>query len=162
MRACVRMSRRWSEAIRSEAKKCFFLASVDLDVITDSPLTRLAIAPAVTKVSCFNRGRRGRTRLKCTLTQGGQRFSGVNVVWGCFPGGGDSILSVLSWEPLWANLQDYQQLSLASSCRLTKSHDHPGCACALWCFCYDTTWMVIDAANTQGVSEWIHVLINWK
>ena len=30
----------------------------------------------------------------------------VAVVHGCFPEGGDSILSALSWEPLPAKLQD--------------------------------------------------------
>ena len=47
----------------------FFSASVDMDIATDSLLTRLyiAMAPAVTKVSCF-KGRRGNIRLKCTLT----------------------------------------------------------------------------------------------
>ena len=33
--------------------------------------------------------------------------SGVDVVHGCFPRGGDSILSVFSWEPLRMNLRDY-------------------------------------------------------
>ena len=36
-----------------------------------------------------------------------ERLSGVDVVQGCFPGGGDSTLSIFSWEPLRANLQDY-------------------------------------------------------
>ena len=36
-------------------KKSFFSASVDLDVITDSPLIPLAMTPAATKVSCFKR-----------------------------------------------------------------------------------------------------------
>ena len=33
----------------------FFSASLHLDVIIDSPLTRLAMAPAATEVSCFKR-----------------------------------------------------------------------------------------------------------
>ena len=38
-----------------QAKKSFFFASVDMDVTTDSPLTRLAMAPVVIKVSCFKK-----------------------------------------------------------------------------------------------------------
>ena len=37
-----------------------------------------------------------------------KRDSRVAVVHGCFPEGGDSILSVFSWEPLRAKLQDMQ------------------------------------------------------
>ena len=55
-----------------------------------------------------------------------EQLSGVDVVRGCFPGGGNSILSVFSWEFLQANLQDYQRFSLAS--RLTKSRDQPECS----------------------------------
>ena len=36
-----------------EAKRSFFSASMDLDITTYSPLTRLAMAPTVTQVSCF-------------------------------------------------------------------------------------------------------------
>ena len=36
-----------------------------------------------------------------------ERGSGVDVVHECFPERGDSILSVFSWEPLRAKLQDY-------------------------------------------------------
>ena len=39
---CVCTSGRWPEAIRPEENKSFFSASVDLNVTTDSPLTRLA------------------------------------------------------------------------------------------------------------------------
>ena len=35
-----------------------------------------------------------------------ERDSGVDVVHGCFREGGDSILSVISWEPLPSKLQD--------------------------------------------------------
>ena len=35
-----------------------------------------------------------------------ERGSRVAVVHGCFPEGGDSILSAFSWEPLPAKLQD--------------------------------------------------------
>ena len=35
-----------------------------------------------------------------------ERDSGVAVVHGCFSEGGDSILSVFSWEPLRPKLQD--------------------------------------------------------
>ena len=35
-----------------------------------------------------------------------ERDSRVAVVHGCFPKGGDSILSAFSWEPLRAKLQD--------------------------------------------------------
>ena len=35
-----------------------------------------------------------------------ERDSRVAVVQGCFPEGGDSILSAFSWEPLRAKLQD--------------------------------------------------------
>ena len=35
-----------------------------------------------------------------------ERDSGVAVVHGCFPEGGDSILSAFFWEPLPAKLQD--------------------------------------------------------
>ena len=125
------------EAIRPEAKKSFFSASVDLDVISNSPLTRLAIAPAATKV-----------RKDGGLVNTKGRLSGVNIVQGCFPGGGNSIQSVFSWEPLRANLQDYQRLSLAS-----WTHDQQGCVRALWYFCYDMALTVIDAAHVQGVSE---------
>ena len=44
----------------------------------------------------------------------------VAVVIGCFPEGGDSIVSAFSWEPLPAKLQDNLRVSLASL--LTKSH----------------------------------------
>ena len=64
------------------------------------------------------------------------------------PGGGNSILSAFSWEPLRANLQIYQQLSLASL--LTNQ---PGCARALWRFCYIMTSTVINAVYVQGVHE---------
>ena len=36
-------------------RSLFFSASVDMDVTIDSPLTRLAMAPAATKVSCFKK-----------------------------------------------------------------------------------------------------------
>ena len=49
----------------------------------------------------------------------------VVVVHGCFPKGGDSILSAFSWEPVPAKLQD--------EFLLTKSHDQPGCARAPKC-----------------------------
>ena len=39
-----------------------------------------------------------------------ERLSGVDVVQECFPGGGDSALSVLSWRVMRVNLQDYQFL----------------------------------------------------
>ena len=42
-----------------------------------------------------------------------KRYSRVAVVHGCFPEGGDSILSVFSWEPLPAKLQDNLRVSLA-------------------------------------------------
>ena len=53
--------------------------------------------------------RQGRIRLNCTLTYGGLenangRHSGVDVAHRCFPEGGDSILSVFSWDPLRAKL----------------------------------------------------------
>ena len=64
-----------------------------------------------------------------------ERGSGVDVVQGCFPGGGDSILSAFSWEPLRVNLQDYELTSFSSW--LTKSHDQPGHAHALWCLQHD-------------------------
>ena len=35
-----------------------------------------------------------------------EQDSRVAVVYGCFPEGGDSILSAFSWEPLPAKLQD--------------------------------------------------------
>ena len=41
------------EVIGSQAKKSFFSALVDMDATTDSPLTRLTMAPAATKVGCF-------------------------------------------------------------------------------------------------------------
>ena len=43
-----------------------------------------------------------------------ERLFGVDVVQGCFPGVGDSTLSIFSWKPLRVNLQDYQRVSLAS------------------------------------------------
>ena len=79
------------------------------DITTDSPLTRLAMAPAVTKVSA-SKGWRGRIRLKCTLASWWMQRSprsGINVVQKCFSEGGDSILSFFPWEPLRARLQDY-------------------------------------------------------
>ena len=50
----------------------------------------------------------------------------VAVVHRCFSERGDSILSVFSWEPLRAKLQDNLRVSLAS--QLIRSHDQPGCA----------------------------------
>ena len=57
------------------------------------------------------KGRQGRIRSKSRLTCGGQvtaneQDSGVDVVRGCFSEGSDSILSLFSWEPLRAKLQD--------------------------------------------------------
>ena len=43
-----------------------------------------------------------------------ERDSRVAAVHGCFPEGGDSILSAFSWELLPAKLQDNQRVSLAS------------------------------------------------
>ena len=40
------------------------------------------------------------------LVTANERDSGVNVVHGCFPEGGDSVLSVFSSEPLRAKLED--------------------------------------------------------
>ena len=51
--------------------------------------------------------------------------SRVAVVHRCFSERGDSILSVFSWKPLRAKLQD-KFLWLAS--QLIRSHDQPGCA----------------------------------
>ena len=53
-----------------------------------------------------------------------KRGSGVDVVHECFPERGDSILSVFSWEPLQAKLQDNYNEYLW----LTKSYDQPGCS----------------------------------
>ena len=49
--------------------------------------------------------------------------SRVAVVHRCFSERGDSILSVFSWEPLRAKLQDNYLVSLAS--QLIRSHDQP-------------------------------------
>ena len=38
-----------------------------------------------------------------------EQLSGADVVQGCLPGGGDSILSLFSRDPLRANLQDYHE-----------------------------------------------------
>ena len=46
-----------------------------------------------------------------------ERNSRVAVVHGCFPEGGDSILSAFSWEPLRAKLQDNYRLSCNLSAR---------------------------------------------
>ena len=42
-----------------------------------------------------------------------ERSSRVAVVHGCFPEGGDSILSAFSWEPLPAKLQIIQLTSFS-------------------------------------------------
>ena len=42
-----------------------------------------------------------------------ERDSRVVVVHGCFPEGGNSILSAFSWEPLPAKLQYNKRVSLA-------------------------------------------------
>ena len=79
-------------------------------------------------------GRRGRIRLKSTLTCGGpvtanELDSRVAVVHRCFSERGDCILSVFSWEPLRAKLQDIEFLWLAI--KLKQSRDQPGCARAI-------------------------------
>ena len=58
--ACVRASvcayeREVTGSHSTRGKEVFFSASVDMDVTTDSPLTRLAMAPAAIKVSCFKK-----------------------------------------------------------------------------------------------------------
>ena len=73
------------------------------------------MAPATTKVSCFKR----------TVGQMQEWHSGVHR---CFPGGGDSILSIFSWESL-RTLASLQGISLVSW--VMEWHDQPGCARAL-------------------------------
>ena len=101
----------------TQGKEVIFLASVDLDVTTDSPLTWLAVAPAATKVISFKRTvGQNYIQVYTYIRWPGERkerHSGVDVVRRCFPGGGNFILSAFSWEPLRANLQDYQRVSLA-------------------------------------------------
>ena len=58
------------------------MASLDLDVTTDTPLTQLAIAPAATKVSCFNR------------TAGKNQIEVYTYIW--WPGESDILESMLS------------------------------------------------------------------
>ena len=103
-------SGRSREGHLTRAKNVSLSSSLDLNVTYSSSLTQLAMVPAATTVSCF-KGRRGRIRSKSRLTCGGlvmtnERDSRVAVVHGCFPEGGDSILSALFWEPLPAKLQD--------------------------------------------------------
>ena len=60
-----------------------------------------------------------------------ERDSGIAVVHGCFPEGGDSILSAFSWEPL------------------KQSHDQPGCARAITVLKIDDKEMVVKVKSRQ-------------
>ena len=78
------------------------------DVTTDSPLTRLAMGQAITKVSCFQKdGGMLTLTYYSGVVNAKERHSGVAVVHRCFPDGGNSILNISSWEPSWVRLQDY-------------------------------------------------------
>ena len=70
------------------------------------------MAQAATKVSHFDRAAGQyildrKSRPTCGgLVTANERVSKVAVVHGCFPEGGDSILSAFSWELLPSKLQD--------------------------------------------------------
>ena len=76
--------------------------------VCESGRSREAIRPE--QKTFLSKGRRARIRSKsrltcCDLVTVNELDSRVAVVHGCFSEGGDSILSVFSWEPLRAKLQ---------------------------------------------------------
>ena len=134
MRASVRPYDSWPEAIWPELKSFHFLAPLDLDVTTDSPLTRLAMATVTTKVSCFKR-KAGQNYIEVHLLMPWPGERKRATFWSrCCPRVVSTRRRFYSKGICSGALasEAARLLTSFSTGWLTKSRDQPGCARALW------------------------------
>ena len=99
------MSGRWPQVVQPELN---FSVSLDLECYKGQPTDTAGYAPGRDQSKLLQEDSRAEWD-KCTLAYGDVvnakgRHSGVGVTHRCFPEGGDSILSIFSWEPLQAKL----------------------------------------------------------